>query len=157
MGGNTFKGASYVQNHPSFLSHGEMLHSFPLGQRQAAIRLVPEPEGYLPCPTDASVCLRAGQLGGEQCGAPLSETPLCWQPQAKSHRPDVPSVLTARAGSAEAACRPSQCLPWQEEITGIVLSGLHVNQQTSVHADLGFFELIMLRLTLHQYCQWYCD
>lgn len=155
MGGNTFKGASYVQNHPSFLSHGEMLHSFPLGQRQAAIRLMPEPEGHLPSAADACVCLRAGQLwrGAAWCPT-LRNTPVLAAP---SQEPQDQCPKCTRSGSAEAACRPSQCLPWQEEITGTVLSGLDVNQQISVRADLGFFKFIMPRLRLGLCCQWYCD
>lgn len=99
------------------------------------------------------VCLRAGQQWRSAAWCPTFRNSPVLAAQAESHRTDVPSVLVTGSGSAEAACRPSQCLPWQEEIAGTVLSGLDVNQQMSVHADLGYFDLIMLRLSLRQCCQ----
>lgn len=54
------------KNHPSCLSHWEMRHSFPLGQRHAAIRPMPALEGYLPSPTDA-LCVFESRAAVDEC------------------------------------------------------------------------------------------
>lgn len=93
-----------------------------------------------------------------QHGAPLSETPLCWQPQAENHRSNVPSVLAAGSGSAEAACRPSQYFSRQEEVTGTVLSGLDVKTSKCLFVQTwGSLNLSCCHLICVSAAKWYCD
>lgn len=141
-----FKGASYVQNHPSCLSHQEMLCSFPLSQWHADIWLMAAPEGYRPSPFDVCVCSKAEQPV-DQCNV---------EPHFKKYHPAGTPNLRA---TALAVCRPSQCHLWQQEITDTALSGLAADQQMSMHPNLGvlcgetcFFELIVLRFSLHRCC-----
>lgn len=73
-------------------------------------------------------------------------------PWCSKHRTDAQSVLT---GYAEVVCRLSPRPSWLGEITGAIPSGMEVKEQMC--RDVGFFELTILRLTLHLCCQWYPD
>lgn len=71
-----------------------------------------------------SVCSKAGQPA-DQCNV---------EPHFKKYHPAGTPNLRA---TALAVCEPSQRHLWQEEITDTALSGLEVDQQMSMHSNLG--------------------